>query len=72
MMIRDCDVRLFSADQETHCIPINIVAGIPHIVDFHGSFRILMAGYVNVTHSDYLLEREEDLLVVGREVGPQG
>ncbi|KAJ5117418.1 hypothetical protein N7448_011050 [Penicillium atrosanguineum] len=72
MMIRDCDVRLFSADQETHCIPINIVAGIPHIVDLHGSSRILMVGYVNVTHTDYLLEPEVDFLVVGRDVEQQG
>jgi hypothetical protein len=65
-------MRFFSVNQETLVIPINVVAGRPHIVDLYGSTESLIVGYCFVTNTDYLLEPEGDFLVVGHELEEQG
>lgn len=55
-------MRFFSVNEETLVIPINVVAGRPHIVDLYGSTESLIVGYCFVTHTDQLLDPEGDFL----------
>jgi hypothetical protein len=67
-MRRSSIAQSISTDEKLYLIPINMVRGVPQVLNDEGSPILLHLGYYYVMQTDFCITPAVDYLVVGRKL----
>ncbi|KAJ5302298.1 hypothetical protein N7508_007161 [Penicillium antarcticum] len=56
---------MVSTYRASFVIPINILSGVPEIINLRDGVETLLLGYYYILHMDIVISPEADVLVVG-------
>lgn len=65
-MHRESGTRLIYVNHPTYAIPINVITGVPRIIDLASNVETLLVGYFFTLSEDVIIHPQADYLVVER------